>query len=188
MTVARGQHSATLLTSGRFQGKVLLAGNGSTGSNTGELYDPTGGTNGTFAAVDNIMAEGRYAAAAIALPGGKVLLAGGANMAGMIRSEILFDSSAGTNGTFSTGNPLTVARKIPSAVPLANSKILIAAGSLDKSADLYDPATGAVTTAGTTVAQRQYQVAALLDDGRVLIAGGSDSSSVTLASAEVYVY
>jgi hypothetical protein len=157
-------------------------------SDTGELYDPAAGTNGTFAAVDNTMAEGRYGAAAIALAGGKVLLAGGANMAGMIRSEILFDSSAGTNGTFSTGNPLIVARKTPTATQLTNGKILIAAGSLDNSADLYDPTTGTVATAGAMVAQRQYQVAALLDDGRVLIAGGYDSNSVTQATAELYVY
>jgi hypothetical protein len=188
MSAARGHHTATLITGGRFQGRVLLAGNsGATDSNTGELYDPAGGSNGTFTVVDNTMSEGRYGSAAIALSGGKVLLAAGANRVGMIRSTVLFDSAAGTNGTFATGNPLLVARKTPTATPLSNGKILIAAGSNDRSADLYDVATGTVTSAGTMVAQRQYQAAALLDNGQVLIVGGSDANG-PLASAELYVY
>jgi hypothetical protein len=101
---------------------------------------------------------------------------------------MVYDSATGTNGTFSTANPLTVARKAPTATLLTNGKVLVAAGSSDKSADLYDPATGTATSAGAMVAQREYHVAALLDNDQVLIAGGSDQTTGPTASAELYVY
>jgi hypothetical protein len=188
MTVARDMHTATLLSSGRFQGKVLLAGNASAGTNTGDLYDPTGENNGTFAAVDNTMAEGRCNAGAVALPGGKVLLVGGQNIIGTTRSVVLYDSSVGTNGTFSTENPVSVVRITPSTVLLTTGKVLVAGGASDRSADLYDPTTGTVKSAGTMVVQRRYQMTVELDNGQVLIAGGVDTTTAPTATAELYVY
>jgi hypothetical protein len=51
-------------------------------------------------------------------------------------------------------------------------------------AELYDPATGTWTATGSLAAKRNDHVAALLSDGRVLVAGGYDATS--LASAQIY--
>jgi hypothetical protein len=52
-------------------------------------------------------------------------------------------------------------------------------------AEVYDPATGEFTLTGSLSKPRYTHAAALLPDGRVLIAGGSDGTSGTLAAAEV---
>jgi hypothetical protein len=54
-------------------------------------------------------------------------------------------------------------------------------------AQLYDPESDTVTTVGPMVTPRYAHAAALLDDGRVLIAGGLDAESLTAtASLEVF--
>ena len=52
----------------------------------------------------------------------------------------------------------------------------------------YDPATGEWSTTGNLIATRYGQTATLLQNGKVLIAGGSDDGDLayTLASAELY--
>jgi N-acetylneuraminic acid mutarotase len=54
-------------------------------------------------------------------------------------------------------------------------------------AELWDPATGTWTLAGKLHDPRARHTAALLPDGRVLVAGGEDYQGVgTLASAEIF--
>ncbi|HLH53841.1 MAG TPA: kelch repeat-containing protein [Verrucomicrobiae bacterium] len=70
-------------------------------------------------------------------------------------------------------------------VLLPNGKILLIdpAGA---SAEIYDPATGIWTaTAGLNVARFDFSTT-LLADGRVVVAGGWNSQSEYLASAEIY--
>ena len=52
------------------------------------------------------------------------------------------------------------------------------------SAEVYDPATNATTLTGSMSASRIFHTATLLNDGRVLIAGGSNSTA--LATADIY--
>src|SRR5262249_6527568 len=52
-------------------------------------------------------------------------------------------------------------------------------------AELYDPAANAWSAAGAMAARRGGHVAELLTDGRVLVAGGRDST-LSLSSAELY--
>jgi len=51
--------------------------------------------------------------------------------------------------------------------------------------DIYDPATGAVSAAGELSTRRASFSMTALQDGKLLIAGGSDGS-IDLASAEIY--
>jgi hypothetical protein len=67
---------------------------------------------------------------------------------------------------------------------LQNGKVLVAGGSGDKGAELYDPATGTWShTANLNIGRRDH-TATLLTNGKVLVAGGQPSSSNN--SAELY--
>ena len=85
-------------------------------------------------------------------------------------------------------------RWLHTATLLDDGRVLILGGrspkdSVYRSAELYDPATGAFRTAGNMREGRQEHTATLLEDGRVLIAGGywSDGQNWrVLSSAEMY--
>ncbi|MCB0918870.1 MAG: IPT/TIG domain-containing protein [Actinobacteria bacterium] len=53
-------------------------------------------------------------------------------------------------------------------------------------AEVYDPVAGTFTATGSMAQARQSQTATVLQDGRVLVAGGFDESYTALASAEIY--
>jgi hypothetical protein len=95
-------------------------------------------------------------------------------------------------GTFLPTGSLNTARSYQTATRLNNGKVLIAGGASDSngnfaltSAELYDPTTGTFTATGSMNTARLLHTATLLNNGKVLVAGG-DSSSQPLASAELY--
>jgi N-acetylneuraminic acid mutarotase len=54
------------------------------------------------------------------------------------------------------------------------------------SAVLYDPVTGTWSSTGAMATPRSQQTATLLQNGRVLVAGGTDATLVPFDSAELY--
>ena len=54
------------------------------------------------------------------------------------------------------------------------------------SAELYDSATGMWTATGSLATARDSHTATLLPSGKVLVAGGQNSSDIALSSAELY--
>ena len=93
--------------------------------------------------------------------------------------------------SWTTNGPLTIGREFHTATLLLNGRILVVGGFSNaipeqyaSSAELYDPATGMWTISGSLHIPRAYHTATLLPNGRVLVTGGSNGSS--LSSAEVY--
>lgn len=81
------------------------------------------------------------------------------------------------------------------ATLLLDGKVLAAGGSADipgnsslSSAELYDPATGSWSPAGSMGTARRAHTATILQDGKVLVAGGAMDNTGTgsLSSAELY--
>ncbi len=180
----RAVHTATLLPSG----EVLVAGGCTVDSceldargATTELFDPR--TN-SFRAGPRL-AVPRDGHAAVAFPGGGVLVLGGWTPSGVTATAERFDGTR-----FVTTGRMRMARGSPTATTLRNGRVLVTGGEgvgnrKLRSAELYDPRTGRFSTTGSMRSPRGAHVAVLLRDGRVLVIGGTDGDQV-LASTELY--
>jgi hypothetical protein len=166
--------TATLLPSG----KVLVAGGHDNNSGwtgylaSAELYDPDTGTW----TMTGSMAEGRYLAAAVLLPSGKVLVAGGYSNEGHILSSAeLYDPAT---GAWSPTGAMAYQRFAPTATLLDSGEVLVAGGrdstydAYPTQAELYDPATGSFSPSGSLSVGRFFTSASLLPSGEVLLVGG----------------
>jgi hypothetical protein len=155
------------------------------------LIQPCAGQSGTWTPTGSL-ATARAGYTATLLPNGKVLVAGGFDSSSTpLTSAELYDP---VSGTWSATGSLNTARNYHTATLLPNGKVLVAGGRIDSqgdvvpsaSAELYDPASGTWTTTGSLGTARYLHTATLLPDGKVLVAGGIDNSTVRLASAELY--
>jgi len=207
MTVPREAHTATLLLSGQ----VLIAGGGRAGMpggyivyRNGELYDPR---SGTFSLINSPMISDRVGAAAVLLRDGRALIVGGKS------SRVLLSGTFGGTRNIASFAPLNTAeyydpeshsfQKAPgmraphylgTATLLADGSVLVAGGFLQqgprviglKDADLYDATMATFATLPPMHVARLDQTATLLDDGKVLIAGGINGQSYMSASVEFY--
>jgi N-acetylneuraminic acid mutarotase len=204
MSTGRSYATATLLP----DGDVLVAGGCChgpySGLSTAELYHPS---TGTWSATGTLH-KARSGATATLLPDGQVLVAGGACNgtaygcdAGSFltnqRSAELYDPAA---GTWTLTGSMAYGRESHTATLLGDGKVLVTGGfnncdddfcyDLNR-AELYDPATGRWSPAASMHTAREQQSAALLADGDVLVAGGSNipmgcCNPTQLASAELY--
>ena len=93
-----------------------------------------------------------------------------------------------TPGEWDVTDSLHTARSEHTATLLSGGRVLVVGGYFDRvqrSAELYDSATGTWTDGGRLNASRSGHTATLLLDGRVLVAGGYNDFRI-LASAELY--
>ena len=180
MATARYGHVAVRLLDGR----VLVAG-GYDGSylNSAEIFDPR--TNSWRPAGQ--MAAARYRATATLLSDGRVLVAGGSNATTNHSSVDVFDPA--TN-LWTTGPSMRVARSYHTATVLNDGRILITGGytngttfgAYTASSETYNPSTQTWTQLGNMRVAKVGHTAALLPDGRVIIAGGANYAQYEFTS------
>jgi Kelch motif protein len=96
----------------------------------------------------------------------------------------LVQPCAGASFVFEETDNLTTVRSHHTATLLANGKVL-AVGGDDRTAELYDPASGSWAATGHTDVRREAHTATLLTNGKVLVAGGQNEHGI-LASASLY--
>ena len=177
----RADHMATLMG----DGKVLVAGGSFPACHSVELYDPD---SSQWRAGASLGAPRERGHTVTLLGDGKVLVAGGWGLQMRLNGTAVYDP---VSGQWSTGAWLAQARAGHTATLLADGKVLVAGGNAGnkagfrlKSAELYDPVTEQWSAVGNLAHARTGHTATLLDDGKVLVAGGWDDEG--LSSAELY--
>lgn len=192
MATVRAHPTATVLK----DGSVLVAGgsDGRTILASAELYDPGTGRWATASS----MAHARNWHTATRLSDGKVLVVGGYGNASDIpfiaASAELYDPAT---KAWTDASPVVTPRAFHVASLLSSGKVLVTGGSTTTfiavansgppvvAAELYNPATNAWTGASRLATARTNAGAALLSNGKVLVAGGYRDQD-TLASVELY--
>jgi hypothetical protein len=131
-------HTATLIPNG----EVLVAFGRDTNDfalSSAQLFDPTGGTNGSWAATGSLT-PARFAARATLLTNGRVLVEGGSAGSGVVADAALYDP---TQGTWVVTGSLNTGRAQHTATLLSDGRVLVAGGETSNggalnSAEIYD--------------------------------------------------
>jgi hypothetical protein len=170
-------------------GKILITG-GISGTGevlkTAELYDPA---TKRLIPTAGAMTAAHHGHTMTLLKSGKVLVAGG-------KTDVAELYNPATGKFAVTAGKMTAVRIHATATLLNDGTVLIAGGVADEvsparqSAELYNPATDSFSAVAAPMrSPRVFHVAALLPDGKVLLAGGSDledSSGGATDTAELY--
>lgn len=184
------------------EGHVVIVGGANGGAVTASsevwVYDPHTGLMGTDRF--HTLGGGRNFATATLLGNGTVMYAGGqdsTNAAAALSTTDIYDvamdgcTAAGCN-SFSPGAPMSVARCHHTMTTLKNGLILVVGGRCGTAdsiaaSELYDPVTKKWWPAGDLQDPRGYQVAVVLADGRVLVAGGVFPGGWISGNTEIYI-
>ena len=161
MSIPREGHTATWLdpgvVTGALGGKVLIAGGGDSHapSNTAEVYNPQ---TGTFTPAGS-MSTPRMLQAAVLLPNGQVLVAGGqSSETDFLISAELFNPA--TSSFSPTGKMINL--QIGASATTLDNGIVLIAGGRSNPGDLYDPASRTFSATGKMVTDVAESSAALI--------------------------
>lgn len=179
--------SATRLNDGRI---LVIGGLNEKGPSSKTLIFGSDGAN-PAPGPDTVCGHGFHTATL--LQNGQVLVAGG-SISDDLSSDCaeVFDPAA---NRFQATGKLHVSRFRHTATLLNNGKVLIAGGAHTSSginhalnsAELFDPASGRLTAVKARMREHRDDLSAtLLDDGKVLIAGGYNDQVETSHSAEIF--
>ena len=187
LLAAHVQPSAVALRDGR----VLIAGSWIDGrpATSIEIFDPRTGKSVAGPAFGGP----RVNAAVVGLADGRVLIVGGYDGQDALGDALIFDPAS---GTLSAAGRLGTPRAGASATLLSDGRVLVVGGGRAErrprialaSAEIFDPATGRFEAAGSLAEGRYKHGAVRLDNGDVLVVGGSDGrdSDGKLRSVERY--
>jgi photosystem II stability/assembly factor-like uncharacterized protein len=185
MNVARQRHTATLLDTG----DVLITGGEqfincspctTVYLSSAELFHPD---LGTFESLSTSLSSSRAFHTATKLSDGRVLVAGGQNSTTLNSAQIYNPGSR----TFDPPLTMINSRQSHTATLLNDNRVLLAGGfgSNFGSAEIFDPNGSTFTATQNQLAGRgQHTATLLIASGKVLIAGGNNSTN--LATAELF--
>lgn len=127
------------------------------------------------------------------LADGRILVAGGSNNFGSVDTAQIYDPA--TNTWSIRTSSMNESRYYHTATLLKNGKVLVAGGNkvlngvatASKTAEIYDPVTNVWSLVTPMAVIRTLPTATLLADGRVMLAGGTDTGAANTAdSVEIY--
>ncbi|HTR55980.1 MAG TPA: kelch repeat-containing protein [Kofleriaceae bacterium] len=167
-------------------GGALAVGRLKSGALGAERWDPA-----TATWRDVALAAGRLGHVAVALPDGRVVLAGGVGLAPpssmprmrmppgpTVRVVEVFDPKTGTS---TTAGALLARREHAAAAVLADGRVIVTGGDATASAEVWSPKTHRSTAVASMHVIRAQHTATTLPDGRVVVIGGD-----TAGTFEVY--
>jgi Fibronectin type III domain/Kelch motif len=184
---AFGQNGIAPLGVGRF----LLAG-GMSPTVHADIFDPSANSGaGAFTAAAD-MGTARQGPTEAALTDGRVLVAGGVGVSGVLATAEVYDPRSNT--WTPVANSLTAPVAGASAAPIPGGKVLIFGGANGSpaiapvtNAEIYDPATNRFTPTAPMSHAHLLGFGTSLADGRVLAGGGTESFFGTgNGAAEIY--
>jgi len=188
MLVKRSAHTATLLNDGRvfLTGGILKAEGIEENNSSTEFYNPRYDTFYRGPEM-NIKRAGHTATL---LSNGGVLMTGGFNNDGFLKSAELVNLSS---GKFERVNgELSEPRAAHTANLLHDGRVVILGGAngglkANKYIDVYNPATKSISKINSLLTARTGHTATLLNDGKLLIVGGSQNwRSDVLNTSEIF--
>lgn len=146
--------------------------------------------NSSFVAYDVGAVESRSDATATTMPSGDVLILGGKTAAGVESSGLVISPRTSPPAVKVLPGALSVAREGHTA-SLTGDELVVCggadgSGAPQASCDVLDAKSYALVRTVQLAAARRDQVAGVLDNGLVVIAGGRGSDGAPLASIELY--
>jgi hypothetical protein len=199
LTIARDLAEKTVLKDGR----VLVTGGAIlpdfTTVDSAEIFDPD---TLTFTMLSSKLSDPKWSHEGIRLADGRVLIMGGRTAqnpstpgARVLTSADLFDP---VTNTFVPTGSMNVERRDPCSVLLDDGRVLITGGGPDVSisttpgldtAEIYDPDQGTFRLVDAKMSSlRIFHAMVKLEDGRVLIAGGSEGPGFNNALRTVEIF
>lgn len=178
-------------------GSVLVVGGSRNGLplDSAERYFPD---TGTWVSAGTMSAPRTQATATVLLDGRVLVVGGGSQGSPGFASTNTAEIFDPATGTWTPTAPMSTARASDTATLLSDGEVLVTGGAstyhgpkgtVTATAEIYDPKSATWHSAARMSVARYHHVAALLPDGRVLVAGGwalTSNSDKSLASAEIY--
>lgn len=156
--------------------------------NTSELFDPST----ELWTLTGSLNQGRTGHIAIRLFNGKVLVIGGMNTTNdALNTTELYDPLI---GTWTMTGSMKYPRVLHTASLLHDGNVLVVGGANKfiedmnfNTSELYNSSTGIWTDAGNMQLRRERHAASVLNNGNVLITGGTTENDGASRTAELYV-